>query len=212
MGGYGSGRRHRHANKTTDFLKLDLAVFKSEGFNDRRSGYLVWTFASGLRKKVRYQLSPGALDIRYTIPDRGGARLIGQCILLTTTAQHFGGERRWFVCPTCERRCRVLLGGNSFECRSCRRATYECQYEKVRVPGLAKTRNRRLKLGGVPGIGQPFPGKPKGMHWRTYHRLVLADWAAERDYHRVWTRELGILDDQLQQLGLSYEKLAHSSD
>ncbi|MDD2760945.1 MAG: hypothetical protein PHH11_11710 [Methylomonas sp.] len=30
----------------------------------------------------------------------------------------------------------------------------------------------RQKLGWQPGIANPPEGKPKGMHWRTYHELM----------------------------------------
>jgi hypothetical protein len=36
---------------------------------------------------------------------------------------------------------------------------------------LTKTQSIRVKLGGEPGLIHDFPQKPKGMHWRTYHRL-----------------------------------------
>jgi hypothetical protein len=29
----------------------------------------------------------------------------------------------------------------------------------------------RIRLGGEPGVGQTFPGKPKHMRWETYKRL-----------------------------------------
>jgi hypothetical protein len=29
-----------------------------------------------------------------------------------------------------------------------------------------------MKLGGSPSLAEPFPEKPKGIHWRTYNRLV----------------------------------------
>ena len=31
-----------------------------------------------------------------------------------------------------------------------------------------------MKLGGSGSMAEPFPAKPKGMHWRTYDRLLLA--------------------------------------
>ncbi len=35
-----------------------------------------------------------------------------------------------------------------------------------------KANKVRMRLGGEPGMAGAFPGKPKGMHWRTYGRLV----------------------------------------
>ena len=33
----------------------------------------------------------------------------------------------------------------------------------------------RERLGQIAPIDAPFPPKPKGMHWRTYHRLEALD-------------------------------------
>ncbi len=42
-----------------------------------------------------------------------------------------------------------------------------------------------MKLGGEPGVASTFPDKPKGMHWRTYGRLVqeVADAEAVASEH-----------------------------
>lgn len=46
---------------------------------------------------------------------------------ITSTRQPFGGERRWWLCPRCHRRCRILLtpGPDApFACRLCWNAQY----------------------------------------------------------------------------------------
>lgn len=87
------------------------------------------------------------------------------------------------LCPACNRRCRILYGpGSRFLCRRCGDLKYETQYE----PDFARAATRALKirerLGGRCGIDDPFPPKPKGMHWRTYQRLEAEEEALQRSW------------------------------
>ena len=36
---------------------------------------------------------------------------------------------------------------------------------------MEKARAIRQRLGGGADLSEPFPDKPKGMHWKTYYRL-----------------------------------------
>ena len=54
---------------------------------------------------------------------------------------------------------------------------YESQYEKSFSRATERALKIRRKLDDYGGIDDPFPDKPKGMHWKTYNRL----WA---DYER----------------------------
>ena len=96
---------------------------------------------------------------------------VDERVPLAETATRFNGARQWFVCPGCGRRCRELYGGGRFRCRQCHRLKYDTQYE----PAFARAATRALKirerLGAKGGIDDPFPLKPKGMHWRTYEKL-----------------------------------------
>ena len=59
---------------------------------------------------------------------------------------------------------------------------YDTQYD----PPFARAATRALKirerLGGQGGIDDPFPPKPKGMHWKTYERLQ----AREERMQEAW--------------------------
>jgi hypothetical protein len=100
----------------------------------------------------------------------------------------FGGERPWFLCSVtsggvyCGRRVTKLYGaGRLFACRHCYRLAYASQQESVHLRGLCKAQKIRMQLGGSASMLDPFPEKPKGMHWGTYDRLHIAhDAAAKR--------------------------------
>lgn len=50
------------------------------------------------------------------------------CIGLTQTPCHFGGHRRWFICPCCDKRMGFLyMRHGRFACRRCNRISYESQ-------------------------------------------------------------------------------------
>jgi hypothetical protein len=103
---------------------------------------------------------------------------VQQRVPITWTACHIGGRRPWFECVVystgryCGRRVAVLYGaGKFFACRRCYDLAYASQHEALHHRGLGKAQKIRMRLGGSPNMLEPFPDKPKGMHWRTYERL-----------------------------------------
>jgi hypothetical protein len=86
---------------------------------------------------------------------------------------HYGGQRVWFRCPRegCGRRVAILYGDVTFACRRCHRLTYRSQQASVSDRSLARAQAIRQQLGGTANMYDPFPEKPKGMHWQTYQTL-----------------------------------------
>lgn len=179
MGGYGSGRNTRWAARSDQFHKLDLADFPREWFQRHRTGTLTWSRGDYKTGSVGYRLSPDRLVLHYTVTKDGERQPIEERFVMTPTEQPFGGRRWWIECKGCGRRCRVLYGGTYFRCRQCYRLTYESQYERVYAPGVTRAMRVRQKMKGEIGLAYPFPDRPKGMHWKTYDRLMEADWAAQ---------------------------------
>jgi hypothetical protein len=60
--------------------------------------------------------------------------------------------------------------GELFACRHCYGLAYESQQEPMHQRGLGKAQKIRMQMGGSQNMFEPFPDKPKGMHWRTYDR------------------------------------------
>lgn len=110
-----------------------------------------------------------------------------EVIALDTTAQHFGGARHWFTCPSCDRRCAVLYAGEEFRCRLCLDLTYRSQSEDPRSRCLSKARKLRQRLGGSANMPLQFLDKPAGMHWRKYNRLYEKGVALEHATLRAFS-------------------------
>jgi hypothetical protein len=80
----------------------------------------------------------------------------------------------------CGRRVAKLYdAGDLFACRHCYGLTYQTQKEKPRDRAMSRVQKMRMRLGGSPNLLEPFPEKPLGMHWRTYHRLRAEAIAAD---------------------------------
>jgi hypothetical protein len=99
-------------------------------------------------------------------------------VLMTPTVPTFGGNRWWFECPWCERRCRVLyvpIPGGRFGCRRRLELRYRSQSRRPQEQRQWKMEQLKFRLGAR-GYGTapvaPVPPRPKRMHWNTYMKLV----------------------------------------
>ena len=120
MGGQGSGRRQVYARSTTDgAVSLDVARLGRTGaLNPWNRSVVNWVrdgqpigsigllaLAEGLQLSFRFRTAEGPWEeVRETIE-------------YLATATPFGRPRRWFQCPGCVRRCRILYGGKRFRYR-----------------------------------------------------------------------------------------------
>lgn len=93
----------------------------------------------------------------------------------TWTDTNFGGQRQWFLCPNCGRRCAIIYCPDydpRWGCRPCLKGRYACEPLSTHDRRLHAAFKVRRRLGQTKGgIVAPFPLKPKGMHWRTYQDL-----------------------------------------
>ena len=95
-----------------------------------------------------------------------------QNLLVTWTQPNYGGRRPWFFCTGCNGRLAILyVAGKYFACRRCYRLAYPSTRENTVDQALRRANKIRRRLGGRAGMLNPFPWKPKGMHWRIYWRL-----------------------------------------
>src|SRR5215207_707057 len=100
------------------------------------------------------------------------------------TPCNFGGERPWFICPGagCGQRVAVLYGpGRYFLCQHCYDLSYQSQRDTKMYWALHRAQDIRRRLGGSANMMEPFPEKPKGIHWKTYERHMWEHHEAEME-------------------------------
>jgi hypothetical protein len=187
MGGRGSGRQESHGfmvDKCHEYKSIDIAwLHRQKLLQMGRTSTITWSFRDKQTGSIGIARLPGGIRLNYRQRSHGEEwHDIADFIPIVETATNFGGHRQWFQCPSCRYRCRILYGGALFRCRRCHRLKYDTQYE----PSFARAATRALKirerLGGVGGLDDLFPPKPKGMHWRTYERLQ----AREKRMQEAW--------------------------
>jgi hypothetical protein len=107
--------------------------------------------------------------------------IITQRIPIAWTPCTLGGRRPWFRCEAysngkyCGRRVALLYSaGGAFACRHCYGLAYDCQAETPRQRWIRRGRKIRMRLGAGYSYAEPFPQKPRGMHWKTYRQLRAA--------------------------------------
>jgi hypothetical protein len=197
VGGAGSGSWYRFDKKTTveECRSLDVRKLYHEGL--LKPGH---RFTSSWSRAGREITSIGGVVLGSSRPERvvllfrhrSGPSAewedVQELVELDWTPCNFGGERPWFLCPGtvngvgCGRRVAVLhAAGKYFLCRHCYDLTYQSQRDNKMYRALHRAQNIREYLGGSPNMLQPFPEKPKGMHWSTYERLWWEHHEAEME-------------------------------
>ena len=190
MGGYGSGRSGGRP-RVESGLTLDLyrlLRLKTVVAGASLGGSIVWTrVGTGERvASVGYEASltadSGRMRLYYTTTTHGGEKRDSDYpIILATTPQPLGGRRWWFRCPeTGDFVSKLYLpnGAYTFASRFAHRLGYLCQRETARDRAVSRAFALREKIGGKGGIGDYIP-RPKGMHTRTYERVMERVFEAE---------------------------------
>ncbi len=141
------------------------------------SGSLTWA-----RARSGEQIGSIGYFSDLTAPASGSVRLhyhrnrspVDYRVSLTTTRPNFGGVRWWFVCPVTGGRAAKLhlpSGSDIFASRQAFDLAYRSQNKTSSDRLLSKAQETRRRFGGSGSLLDPFPDKPKGMHWTTYWRL-----------------------------------------
>lgn len=196
MGGSGSTRWRGHWRRQTigeaplclslqgSRFGLDLPTMKKARmtWTDRKTG--------ATRAEIGVTFGPREawgkyMTLTYTAtPSTRAPAKVQTRLRVEATPQPFGGVRWWLVCPWCHRRRAALFIPNSlatrFRCRACLRLAYQSQRTDSHERARQRVRHvaDHIARGAAPSeMGDEWPPpRPKGMHHRTYRRLVEA-WA-----------------------------------
>ena len=203
MGGLGSGTWTRWSTKSVieSGLTLDLYKLIRDGAflpGQITIGSLTWT-----RSHSGEEVASIGYSSDLTAAASGSVRLhynhksspVDYRVSLTTTRPYFGGVRWWFVCPVNGSRAAKLhlpSGSHVFASRQALDLAYRSQNETSNGRLLSKAQKIRRRFGGSGNLLEPFPQKPKGMHWTTYWRLREQSELAASVAVAAMARRLGV--------------------
>ena len=133
------------------------------------------------------------VDLALDVPELSPREL---AVRFTDTEKYFGGVRWWFVCPVTGAKAAKLYlppGCDTFASRKAFHLAYRSQNEMPRDRLLTKVQDIRRKLGGRASLLEPFPDKPKGMHWQMYWRLRATSERAEQASLMALSQRFGLV-------------------
>ena len=134
---------------------------------------------SSLNDYPRLSISSYLEQLRITQPDslpvsyKHKGKHHSYNIELAKTSCNYGNYRYWFLCPSCSKRTGVLYCAGSYVCRHCIGASYHSQLQQPVDRIYTKLNALRERLGWQDGIIHGIGERPKGMHQRTFNRILL---------------------------------------
>ena len=172
---WGTGRRTVEQTRS-----LEIGFLQKYGYLCApKQDWVIWRHEAEITGTARIEWDGTELKIR------------NQLIHIGRTPCRFGGFRVWFKCA-CGRHVLALYSpnGGRWGCRHCWRLTYATRQAIPRDRQLLRAQRIRHRLGGSRNMLEPFPPKPKGMHWRTYERLRRAHDLVDQKAMMGWAQWL----------------------
>lgn len=154
--------------------RLDIRELYKGGFLDGGArGSITWFRYGREAGSIGTYSDPCAFTLRLEYEFGIPPVPIRELVKLTFRACHFGGDRPWFLCPTCGRRCAVLWGRGRFLCRLCQRVAYASQNESASSRAIRRVHEIRRKLEVEAGVPILAIRRPRYMRFDRYRALVL---------------------------------------
>ncbi len=180
MGGRGSGQYYRGSTRTSceETRRIDIRYLRQNGLlRPNWAGSLSWSTGGEPTGNINYTMNENTMELnfRFSRYDDDWEE-VRQTIWLDRTPCHYGGSRKWFICSRCDTRVAVLYGADKlFLCRHCYRLPYASQGEDYlsRMNRKLDKISNKLEADEYTVIDDFW--KPKGMHWRTFYKLKMAE-------------------------------------
>ena len=161
------------AKRCTDTLPaLDIQAL------EREPGLL-----GGLLHALAWRTAHGRVALRWWVSNDHLGVALGEAhdpivpeavtwVTLVRTRCEVRASRRWFSCPGCGARVGKLYVDRVVACRTCLGLAYRSQRETGRVRARRELERLRARLGWRPLPATALESRPRGMHRRTFERLV----------------------------------------
>ena len=198
MGGLGSGGHNSKGRSRVEGCHyLDASRVKQFGLlTEGASSTLIWRDENG-KPLSTIHVQGGRDQIRLDYKWRRGHGPWTQHeepVAIDWHKRHLGGEQPYFLCPRCSSRVKRLYSGARYLCRTCHNLVYASTQERPGDRAMRRSRKLRRKVGAGLGMDDPFGPRPKGMHTKTYDRIVKGVIAAEDEVHDDLIRILARLE------------------
>lgn len=194
MGGIGSGKYNKYKSKptTASYNSIDLRKLSKLVALDHTCGFdLEWNKNNKVTSSVGCIFIDDVLQIHYSIKNSKGQVSHVDYVHIAKTQCHFGGERKWFICPGCQSKTLVLYVVSRFRCRKCHGLYHPSSNEGELYRTTRAMCNIQNKLNGnelKPIDGITGLSKPKWMRYATYFKLHEEAFLREEKLHRVYRR------------------------
>lgn len=191
---FGAGRPG-WKRKAEQSLALDVRQIARKGL--LRPGAFSWHWSRNGERVGSVGACVGGDTDRVTLsyqwtPYNSDPRNVECSLRVERTPCNYGGSRPWFLCPSCGRRCAVVYfgaPGGRYACRHCVRVAYLSQCDDLMGRLWRKQRKVERKLAGAAGEWNGWQ-RPKGMHQRTFNRLVEMLGQIEKDKAATFSAQM----------------------
>ena len=203
MGGMGSGSwiRRDRKTKTGEVYQMDLCSIKKYGaLKDGSRGTFSWPIGDD-PPTMAFRVESDRLILAYWVKLDDTWQHVEEFVELDRTPCHYGGERLWFLCPTCKKRVAVLYeSGGRFICRHCADLSYRSKSGTREDRLRRKAGQIRRRLGASENLSEPILSRPKRMHRKTFERLKREEQAANDEIQQLVSAKLWRLAERFEEM------------